>query len=683
MKEVGPMRSVSVRLDDLRTMILNLGFVGENEHTRVLIDCKKMYDQYPNASAALTVQPPDGEAYPAVIERDGDLVIWDIVDSNLATEGGGEFQLSFTVNEIVAKTYIGRFRVCRSIVPTGDIPDPLDDFLTRAGAALTSIPETIDAALEEAKASGEFDGPPGPQGEKGDTGAKGDKGDPGADGQPGAKGDKGDTGAQGPKGDKGDKGDTGAQGPKGDKGDTGATGPQGPQGPQGESGASAIDDDAGEGDTDKVWSADKSAEEVSTLNGAINAKAETKNTDEESADLDVTDTEGNVIVRLKDGHIQTKEFNSEEIGDGVARSTNAIGCDIDFADTEGNVVLRLANGHIKTKNFDSASLIDPYAVPSYYHANGYLKGKCDRLNQVARACAKKSDTFAFFTDLHWHLNAGKSPALLRYIKENTRIDKFFCGGDVMDFIRTEHDPYDAFTHYYKALNLPIYTAMGNHEYLVAQYGKEGRLYYTFNSVGRDRIGNFDRNYFYLDNPQSQIRYIFMNGFAEGESSWSYGYEQTQLDWLANVALDLETGWGAIVVTHNTHSIDFSDGSVPKDTHASGMLAVLDNYSGNGEVIAVISGHTHVDYLDSTTGGIPIIVTTCDKYMPWISGQTNMEPWLSDRVEGTITEQVIDLFVVDRDAKEITRVRVGCPIHYGTDPTTWTDYEDVTVSYDRS
>lgn len=35
-----------------------------------------------------------------------------------------------------------------------------------------------------------------------------------------------------------------------------------------------IDDGAGEGDTDKVWSADKSAEEVSQLNGAINGKAD-------------------------------------------------------------------------------------------------------------------------------------------------------------------------------------------------------------------------------------------------------------------------------------------------------------------------------------------------------------------------------------------------------------------------
>lgn len=152
------MRSVSLRLEDMRTMVLNLGYVGENEHTRVQIDAKKMYDQYPNASASLTVCPPAGESYPAVIERDGDYVIWDIVDSYLTDEGSGEFQLSFTTGETVAKTFIGRFRVCRSIVPTGTIPSGLDDFLTRAGAALTAIPETINEALQEAKDSGEFDG---------------------------------------------------------------------------------------------------------------------------------------------------------------------------------------------------------------------------------------------------------------------------------------------------------------------------------------------------------------------------------------------------------------------------------------------------------------------------------------------------------------------------------------------
>ena len=149
------------------------------------------------------------------------------------------------------------------------------------------LDSAIDTALEQAKASGDFNGPQGPQGPqgpKGDTGAAGytpvrgvdywtaaDKqeiidslpsgggGGSGTDGEDGGyyipsvdtsgnlnwtaskagmgsvpsvnikgpQGPKGDTGAQGP------KGDTGAIGPQGEKGEQG---PQGPAGPQGEKG---------------------------------------------------------------------------------------------------------------------------------------------------------------------------------------------------------------------------------------------------------------------------------------------------------------------------------------------------------------------------------------------------------------------------------------------------------------
>lgn len=116
---------------------------------------------------------------------------------------------------------------------TGETPTPVQqDAITQAIAALQDgvetvqeiadgIPDTIDAALTEAKESGEFDGPPGPQGEKGD------KGDTGATGATGPQGPQGETGPQGATGPKGDKGDTGAQGPKGD---TGAKGDKGDKG---------------------------------------------------------------------------------------------------------------------------------------------------------------------------------------------------------------------------------------------------------------------------------------------------------------------------------------------------------------------------------------------------------------------------------------------------------------------
>lgn len=152
------MRTVSTRLIDLGKTTIPIGFVGENMHTQVRIDCQRIYKEYPHAAASLTVKPPKGEPYPAVVTRENDTVVWDITDSDLIYEGSGKIQLSFTVGEVVAKSFIGWIRINKSIVPTGDVPDPIDDFLTRAGAALTAIPETIDTALEEAKESGEFDG---------------------------------------------------------------------------------------------------------------------------------------------------------------------------------------------------------------------------------------------------------------------------------------------------------------------------------------------------------------------------------------------------------------------------------------------------------------------------------------------------------------------------------------------
>ena len=276
------MRSSTWRLEDLKTTIFNLGFVGENEHKQLRIDCKEMFGEYPTASPSLTVCPPAGDSYPAVIERDGDFVIWTITDSDLIHEGSGEIQLSFTVSEVVAKSYIGRFRVSRSIVPTGEIPSGIDDFLTRAGAALTAIPETIDEALAEAKASGEFDGPAGPAGQDGTDGQDGYS--------PTATVTKSGKVATITITDK--NGTTTAQISDGESGGGGTSDysdlTNKPQindvtlsgnvslhdlGAAAESDipdpTSIIDDTAGDGDTNKVWSADKSYDLLSEINNRM------------------------------------------------------------------------------------------------------------------------------------------------------------------------------------------------------------------------------------------------------------------------------------------------------------------------------------------------------------------------------------------------------------------------------
>jgi hypothetical protein len=81
---------------------------------------------------------------------------------------------------------------------------------------------------------------------------------------------------------------------------------------------------------------------------------------------------------------------------------------------------------------------------------------------------------------------------------------------------------------------------------------------------------------------------------------------------------------------------------------------------------VVQGHTHHDRITHTTGGIPVIITACDKYEPWVEGDVNHEPWLATRVAGTITEQAFDIVVLDKDARELHFYRIGGDAFNGID-----------------
>lgn len=85
-------------------------------------------------------------------------------------------------------------------------------------------------------------------------------------------------------------------------------------------------------------------------NGIANIET-LRNDNAYGADLDVSDEDGNVIMRLADGHIKTKKFNSAVTSTNSGSDSTA---DLDISDVNGNVIMRFADGNIKTKNFDSS-----------------------------------------------------------------------------------------------------------------------------------------------------------------------------------------------------------------------------------------------------------------------------------------------------------------------------------------
>ena len=414
-------------------------------------------------------------------------------------------------------------------------------------------------------------------------------------------------------------------------------------------------------------------------------------TSAQDADLDITDTSGNVILRLEDGHIKTKAFDSEDVLDDLAGKqdeltfddeptegsdnpvtsggvysaienapkdvkvdpTDASGVDLDITDESGNVVMRLENGYIKTKKFDST---DPFEVPSYYPA--YLDSKCARIRELMKNVGGNGDAFIFCTDQHMDNNSAKNThhsfKLIRYIAEKCRINKLFCGGDLQNGGNEAYA--DEFR---KAMNGRCYMINGNHEYL--DNGKDTDLAYWYTSGADDEIGDPDRRYFYVDNPKNMVRYIVLNGYDEAATQGgaaSRGYEQAQLTWLTATAMNVPSGWCVVILTHVFWAVN--DMTTPVLSISSANQTILDSIdtacTTYGIDAYIIQGHTHLDGIRASTGGIPVLITTCDKWQK--ANGEGYEPWLHNRTPGTVSEQAFDVCVLDKVNRKITAVRIG-------------------------
>ena len=264
--------TVSYRLEDLRKgVIIPIGFVGENDFTRVYFDSEEIYKNYPEAQVSMKVQPPKGSIYPATVTREENTVIWQVKAADLAHKGSGELQLTFTIGNTKIKTYIARTDIKRSLEGNGTAPDPVQDWVDHAEDVL----EEVEAAEIHQpiigldgywytwnQETGEY--------EKTNTKAQG------ADGHSpvltSSKDGKTTT--------------------------IYADGTQLAQIQDGEDGqgADVIDDTAGEGDTDKTWSADKLDGELTDVKNAIQGKQDAPETAGTSGQVLGLATENNEVV---------------------------------------------------------------------------------------------------------------------------------------------------------------------------------------------------------------------------------------------------------------------------------------------------------------------------------------------------------------------------------------------------
>ncbi|MBR7173148.1 MAG: hypothetical protein IKD50_01800 [Clostridia bacterium] len=297
-------------------------------------------------------------------------------------------------------------------------------------------------------------------------------------------------------------------------------------------------------------------------------------------------------------------------------------------------------------------------VPNYYFNNLYLQNKVEHINRLLRGCASNGDGFIFITDMHWGLNAKISPSLIDYIVKRTTINKVFDGGDRYDGYWPE--PSDMVMQAMGGKS-NYYPVVGNHEFLRNATNSDVFASAYMHLSGDVIWGKVNEFYYYFDNPEQKIRYICLQSFYENAAHDGSGaipqYSSDELTWFENVALNVQSGWTILIFTHCaiTGNDATKTATIPSSGSYGQLISIIENYTGNGEIACIIQGHFHWDYITNLpTSGIPVVVTTCDKY------DFYNEPALADeqRTPGTIDEQAFDVVILDKENRKLSFIRIG-------------------------
>lgn len=309
-----------------------------------------------------------------------------------------------------------------------------------------------------------------------------------------------------------------------------------------------------------------------------------------------------------------------------------------------------------------------WMVPDYYNNTGYLAHKTRIISDMIRKTIINGDAFYFITDTHWEINRQHSPAIIKQMDKILNIPRLFHGGDLYH-LGLSYDGYnvEAVNAYRNSLyhTNKVYFTDGNHEYIVydgigAKYGDvfaETKIY-----LDDVVFGGANKNYYYINNYQKKIRYISLYTWGEWTGTdYIHGFEDTnQLTWFRDVALNVESGWKIIIFSHGLVWLQSPlVGGFMYTQGYNNIANIVNNYQGNGEIVAFICGHSHHDSVHFEIMSCPVIVTTSDMNAP-IEGVGYIDFYdLSEaRTDGTVNEQAFDVVVYNTDDGIFHFCRIG-------------------------
>ena len=304
-----------------------------------------------------------------------------------------------------------------------------------------------------------------------------------------------------------------------------------------------------------------------------------------------------------------------------------------------------------------------YEVPAYFAEN--LATAISTAESNMDAVGRDGETFVFFSDLHWPVNAKHSPGLIKRIVEELPINFVICGGDlitgsrnVADMVNSMKSCVDAFA----SLPVRFYTTIGNHDdnrhsdSAAATWAKAKTYNLMQKQFDTETSGSGPECTYYVDIPATKTRVIVLD--SEAQSS---AIRASEVTWLTEVLASAPNGWHAMIFLHimytwNNWYVGMTADDLFRTALGNDICDACDthNASGTGATVeAIFCGHTHFDAELTSTAGIPIIIIDSD-----MMTTASVVDGVQNATKGTITEQCLDIVTMDYANKIIKCVRVG-------------------------
>lgn len=349
--------------------------------------------------------------------------------------------------------------------------------------------------------------------------------------------------------------------------------------------------------------------------------------------------------------------------------------------------------------FSKIEYPDKNEVPKYWEA--HLKEKIAKIREKQALAGKNSFSFAFLSDIHWGPNNKKSAALIKRVMKECDLSYCVNGGDTVagaGLCPAEllFDEISEYFEYFSDIEPKLLTAFGNHDAAYSTFDAP-RFYeenisakeiydaiFRYEEKYSDRAIEPGKLYFYADDEEHKVRVVVLNSLdtpnedkkPDGSAVYNRmrcdGYCEEQLNWFANVALDVpEKDWTVVLVSHispaalenNTINNEAVLGII--DAFRKGgkfeALTVCDDplynatvkadFTGSGGNFAFwVSGHTHYDSERVVNDTLCLTVIS-----DWNHQHIKIP---MQRTDGTANEHAFDVFTIDTDNHKLYATRVG-------------------------